>query len=353
MATNFFSRFPQIDYNMDGEGSFLTLTNIVKNVDVNDLYANNSTFYTYHEIMDGERPDTISYRIYGTPNYYWTFFILNNDLRAGLNSAWPLSNQQLERMFVQEYDPYTAITFIPTSVTANGIGSNGLMNLVYLWEAYLPYLRLTNPSGTEWAKILKYDNHTLQLIIYDIEKSDGSGAVSSRDTFKNSEYFKIAWNNPYDENSIDSTEVTNWENCEAARLEFISRTQESYLEFDTQFAQIDPAWLDGLTQEEIDLTIANYNEGYVFSKVYLPAAAVYRWSSYRDAASEYYETIDGVNYSTAAYDTVLDENIVAPQYITFFAREELINSRKTKIRVIRADKIVDFVNAYFNTLNAQ
>lgn len=347
---NFFSNFPVINYNMDGEGSFLTLTNLVKNVDVNDFYANDNTFYTYYEIIDGERPDTVSYRLYETPNFYWTFFILNNELRAGLNNAWPMSSQQLEKMMAREYDPYTAITFIPVSENVNGIGQNGLVNLIYIWEAYTPYLRLTNETGTEWAKILKYDNHLLQLVVYDIEKSDGSGPVSSIDPFKKSHFFKLAWANPYDE----VTQNEDWLACEQVKNDFINRTQQTYLEIDPDFAQIDPDLIEGLPQEEVDLAIANYNETYVFTKEYLPVANHdYKWTSYRDAASEYYQTIDGVNYSVSAFDVVLNENIIDPKYITFFEKEDAINSRKERIRVIRSDKINEFVNAYFEAINGK
>ena len=79
MAQNFFSRFPKIAYDIVGDGSFLSLTNIVNNVNINSLYTNESTYYTFYEIIDGERPDTVSYKLYGNPSYHWTFFIINND----------------------------------------------------------------------------------------------------------------------------------------------------------------------------------------------------------------------------------------------------------------------------------
>jgi hypothetical protein len=370
MATNFFSRFPKIDYNMDGQGSFLTLTNIVKNVDVNDFYSNGSTYYTYYTIEDGERPDTVSYKLYGTPNYYWTLFILNNDLRDGLNGAWPLSNQQMERMLEREYEPYSVITFLPSDdVLRNGTGQSGLMNLVYLWDAYLPYLRLVNSSSTERAKILKYSGLLLQLIVHSIENMDGSPA-SSRDSFiKLSPTYTLSWVNPFDSESLDADEVARWAECDRLRLEFIDRTIEVYKEFD-EFADAYAILgrndgLEGLTTEQIATAVSDYNRNYVFTKKYVPtktgvrsssgviSGSMYRWSSYRDAASEYYETVDEENRTMSAYDIVLNSNVIEANYISFFEKEEAINARKTQIRAIRPDKIVDFVNAYFNTLNAR
>jgi hypothetical protein len=298
--------------------------------------------------MDGERPDTVSYHLYGTTNFYWTFFILNNELRAGLNSAWPLSSQQLEKMLEREYDAYTAITFLPIGGAVNGISSNGIINLVYLWEAYLPYLRLTNTGGTEWAKILKYDNQLLQVVVYDVEKSDGSGPVASIDTFKNSTSYKIAWANPYDE----ITEADAWLECDLLRLEFIEKMVAVYAEFDS-YATDESSLPDDLSQEELISYIQSRDNTYVFNKTYLPANTNYRWASYRNAASEYYKEVDGIKYSMSAFDVVSDETIIEPKYISFYEKEYEINARKEKIRVIRKDKINDFVNAYFNTLNAR
>ena len=122
MANNFFSRFPTVQYNMDGGGSFSTLVDISKNVDVNDVFANSSAYYTYYDIRDGERPDTASYNLYGNSDYHWTFFILNNELRGGLSHAWPLSNNQLDRMMEREYDPYSVISFSPE----NGVSINAI-----------------------------------------------------------------------------------------------------------------------------------------------------------------------------------------------------------------------------------
>lgn len=356
MANNFFSRFPQVEYNMDGRGSFLELTNFVKNVDVDELRSNDSTYYTYHDIQDGERPDTVSYRLYGNPNYYWTFFIINNDLRSGLNSAWPMSLNQLERMMAAEYDPFSVITFMPLSGAINGIANSGLAQLIHLWEAYLPYLRITDESKSTHAKILKYDNSLLQLVVYDIENSDGSGAPNTIDPFLNSDHYLLSWVNPYDPNSLDLSEVTAWEKCDSDRLQFITNTISVYADFDSS-AVIDPSYYSDLnTQGEIDAAVAKYYSDYVFGKQYFPAkkyspARNFAWNFYRDAPSEYYVETEFGNRSVSAYDVITDPNIIAPKYITFFEKEFVNNSRKEKIRVIRPDRITDFVNTYFRVLN--
>jgi hypothetical protein len=345
MPQNFFSRFPEIQYNIDRQGSFLTLKNIVKNVNVNALYANENTYYTFHQIADGERPDIVSYKIYGTPNYYWTFFIINDGLREGLNNSWPLSNQQFERMIEQEYDAYSSITFLPASETLNGISTSGLMNLTYFDSKYLPYLRIINAAGTEHARIARYDNATLQLIIYDIRRMSDGSHVLSRDTFINEAFhYKLSWENPHDEGTVE------YDNCVRLKNEFITRVNDVYSEIDMS-AIIDPAVLGGDTQEELDAAVLFIKENYVFTKMYLPAPLAFRWSTLRNAASEYYRVIDDQHLSVSAYDVIVNPSIIQPRFISYYEKEEILNSNKSQIRVIRPDRIQDFVNTYFNVLN--
>jgi len=346
MAQNFFSRFPKIAYNIDGEGTFLNLTNIVNNVNVNSLYANESTYYTFYEIEDGDRPDTISYRLYDTPSYHWTLFIINNDLRNGLGDAWPLSNQQFERMLETEYDKYSAITFLPASDANNGTIISGLFNLSDLSGKYLPYLRVTNEGGTEKAKILKYDNDTLQLVVYDIRRVSDDSLLSNVTPFvKSNLFYRWIWENPFDEESDEYIE------CEALREEFVKRHIAIYSELDPS-AIVDPSTIGGTTEDEIAAGVLAVESGYVFSKQFVAAPTNVRWESYRNAASVYYvENSDGERISRSGYDIITNPDIISPKYISNFEREEIINDSKRKIRVIRPDRILDFVNEYFNVLN--
>lgn len=353
MANNFFSRFPTIDYNMDGRGSLLTLTDITKSVDVNDIYANNATYYTYHDIQDGERPDTVSYRLYSNPNYYWTFFIINNELRTGLNNSWPLSLNALERMIADEYDPYCAITFAPVSDLITGIGNSGLAQLIHMNESYLPYLRLRDENSSAQAKLLRYDNSMLQMVVSEVSNASGNGQPMSLDPFLSSSYFTLVWVNPFDV----LTETEQYNECEAARLLFISDTISVYSEFDSS-AIPDPSLYDSLpSQAEIDAAIADYRADYVFGKQYFPAkkyspARNLVWNSYRDAPATYYFITEEGNVSASAYDVITDPNIIVPNYISNAEKESIINSRKEKIRVIRPDRIAAFVSSYFSTLNS-
>jgi len=65
-------------------------------------------------IDDFDRPDTLSYSLYGTPDYYWTFYYLNNDIRE---SGWPLAELELQDKLKADYPNRTIVTQTPIATT--------------------------------------------------------------------------------------------------------------------------------------------------------------------------------------------------------------------------------------------
>jgi hypothetical protein len=340
---NFFSKFPYVEYVIDDTGNSILLTDIMRNVDVNDALLDDNSQYTFYDISDGDRPDVVSEKLYGTTQYYWTFFIVNNDLRAGLNAAWPLSLNQLDEMITREYTSHSAISFLPISETNNGKSDIGLISLCKLHKQYLPYLRLTDSLFE--AKILKYDATLCQLIINDIRNSDGT-AATSRDYFVNDpRQYKLVWKNPYE---IDSDA---WMSNQTLMHQYVEEMYLIYNEFD-KGSNIDPDYYDEILDPDLVRSyVLSQKSNYIFSKTYEPCSNKYRWASYADAASEYYEIIDDINVPKSAIDIISNPNIVTPKYISFSEREYLINSQKEKIRVIDPSRISDFVSEYFRLIN--
>ena len=68
-------------------------------------------FYARQIILDGERPEHFSQRVYGTTNYYWTFFIINDKLRLGESLQWPLSDQSLRRKIETDYSGAAIVSY--------------------------------------------------------------------------------------------------------------------------------------------------------------------------------------------------------------------------------------------------
>lgn len=118
----YFYNFPKTLYRFGNEETVTAFQDISAYVDIIDQIKDDINFYRFYTILDGDRPDVVSYKIYGTPFYYWSFFLLNDNLKM---QGWPLSNSATVEK-AQEDFPNTTITttadltgvFLPGQVVA-------------------------------------------------------------------------------------------------------------------------------------------------------------------------------------------------------------------------------------------
>jgi len=343
MSEEFFSNYPKIQYDLYRNGSSVELTDICRAAIINsELVADDATNYTYYDIFDGDRPDTVSYKIYGTVDHYWTFFLINDHLRSGLNAQWPLSYSDFTKYINKKYAQYSCISFIPQE----NIDNKGILDfsIVPLDDKYLPYLRLTSSTntGSKIANIERYDSARQQLIVYDIHGMQDSNRYEIiRDSFiKDSGNFvnpsyRLFWQLP-DKNIVGDKEYTN---SLKLKTEWINRLYDYLKQPKVDYV----GWKNhieyGQTQEQ-----------YIFSKYFVAASDIFRWTNYAEAAHSYYST----DYETtiSAYDILKTENVVYPNYVSFNDYETSLNDKKTSIKIIRPEYINDFIKAYFETLTA-
>lgn len=102
----YFRNFPLIPYFFGNEISATQFQNLTSYIDLIDQVADDASFYEKYEIRDGERPDALSYKLYGTSEYYWMFYLLNENIRR---QGWPLTLQELQTKS-REYYPNKVIT---------------------------------------------------------------------------------------------------------------------------------------------------------------------------------------------------------------------------------------------------
>ena len=107
----FFQQFPKIAYDFDSNGIDTNIVDLFRFVKANEQYFHEIATYIDYQIRDGERPDIVSNSLYGTPEYYWVFFLINEHLKNGI-SGWPMPEQELLEYIAEEY-PGTTIETRP------------------------------------------------------------------------------------------------------------------------------------------------------------------------------------------------------------------------------------------------
>ena len=102
----YFQRFPFVEYNFGDNEANTIFPNITSYIDMIDQLKSEVAFYEKYTILDGDRPDVVSQKLYGTPDYHWTFFFMNDGLRE---SGWPLPEREMRELVKKRY-PHRTVT---------------------------------------------------------------------------------------------------------------------------------------------------------------------------------------------------------------------------------------------------
>ncbi|WP_438964665.1 hypothetical protein, partial [Winogradskyella sp.] len=102
----YFKDFQDIFYNFGNEAQPSLIQDLSRYVDVVDQIKDDISFLTFYTIQEGYRPDQVSIQLYDTPLYYWTFYLLNDNIRQ---QGWPLNNTEFQT-YIKKIFPNTTVT---------------------------------------------------------------------------------------------------------------------------------------------------------------------------------------------------------------------------------------------------
>ena len=116
---SYFKQFPTVPYDLLSDGNIQNVVDLHRSVRPVAQYLDSITEYSFYTVPDGARPDIVSLKLYNNPEYYWTFFIINDFLADGL-PAWPLTNQQITEYLNEYYNGQVIVTKPVTNVDVYG-----------------------------------------------------------------------------------------------------------------------------------------------------------------------------------------------------------------------------------------
>jgi len=148
----YFSNINNTLIDIDGSGNVDLLKNLTAKAKVSDALLSNAGFYQTVEIIDGERPDLLSQRLYGTPDYHWTFLLLNPQIK-NIWDDWPMSATQLLEYCKNKYQYLAADTndslvdkfTLGESVQGSVSGALGIVKEIHV---NMGYIVIEKTSGT-------------------------------------------------------------------------------------------------------------------------------------------------------------------------------------------------------------
>ena len=99
-----FIDFPITKYAFGNNEDQVYFPKLTTYVDMFENVKEQLTLYKTINIIDNEGPDSLSFRLYGTVDYYWTFYLLNDKLKE---SGWPLTLDRQDEIVQERYSGHT------------------------------------------------------------------------------------------------------------------------------------------------------------------------------------------------------------------------------------------------------
>lgn len=165
----YFKDFPQFlyDFNYGDKVKTRVVLDITRNVRFKSELLENITLYDEYDIVDGETPEIISEKFYGTPEYHWVVMLANGkyDYRAD----FPLIEPVLQKHIADVYNPtlYSddwfwdvhedGLTYVHLKIT---YGSNQPFERAYLTAPVK--ITLYDESKT-YVKVIDFPNDYVDL----------------------------------------------------------------------------------------------------------------------------------------------------------------------------------------------
>lgn len=97
---SYFKNYPTINYKFGDETISTQFQDIGAYIDLIDRVKDDISYYEEYNLRDGDRPDQVSNYLYGSPDYHWTFYLLNDEIKR---RGWPLTRSRISEKAKEEY----------------------------------------------------------------------------------------------------------------------------------------------------------------------------------------------------------------------------------------------------------
>ncbi len=97
----YFDRFPLMAYDVAADGNYKLLPNILKRVKLRTGLASGSFLFDAYDVIDGEKPEDIAFKVYGDPELHWIILMTNNVTDRFYQ--WPLTQPQFQEHLKDKY----------------------------------------------------------------------------------------------------------------------------------------------------------------------------------------------------------------------------------------------------------
>ena len=99
--SKYFRHIPKVDYDLGKDGDTANVVDVTKRFHVHALLNDRTTIYYNYEVKDGEKPETIAYKMYNDVGLGWIVLMVNEVLDPFFD--WPLGYREFQLFIIGKY----------------------------------------------------------------------------------------------------------------------------------------------------------------------------------------------------------------------------------------------------------
>jgi hypothetical protein len=178
----FFNKFPRTLYALGDSPSVDVVTNLTVRYALEKSLKENTAAYYKHFITDGETPEILAHKFYGSAETHWIILLMNDIIDPQYD--WPMSYDTLNRFIINKYSS-------PEYADTANTNVSGLTWANANDKEYYKVQRTVNSRGEVQDVSVTIDEDTYDsfntINPYNITLADGS--VITRQYFKNAKTY--------------------------------------------------------------------------------------------------------------------------------------------------------------------
>ena len=155
MAQQYFKNFPEMQYKLS-DGKIITIKDFFRKSSIDANATEAIIDYTYYELQEGDRPDVVATKLYGSGDLHWVFFLVND--WANYYDWWK-DQRTFEKYMSHKYRGKYAVASASTDIVSR-TGDPPLVSKFLIGES----VTATEATGT----VIKVDPSHNRIAIGDV-----------------------------------------------------------------------------------------------------------------------------------------------------------------------------------------
>jgi hypothetical protein len=158
----YFETFPKLLYDINNDKNVKLVTDIFRRIKIRESLKDNAALYSTYDVVSGEKPEDVSYKHFGTTDYFWIIMITNDitDRYYG----WPLNEQDFETYITQKYDNPDAIHHYEITQSSGAQTGNGPFDYDHKIEVNSTEPGAQSVSNREYEQRLQDKKRNIKLL---------------------------------------------------------------------------------------------------------------------------------------------------------------------------------------------